>query len=563
MRLMNSTTYELQISMGKIKPVYAILSHTWDGEEVTLQELQDPLVNERSKKGWDKIEKCCLQAVKDGFEWVWIDSCCIDKNSSAELSEAINSMFRWYKEAFVCYAYLSDVSPATTPRLVSSRWFTRGWTLQELIAPARVEFYDQEWNEIGTKCSLVEALSNRTTIPVEILLGKKNPMVCTAAQRMSWSASRTTTRDEDIAYCLLGLFGINMPLLYGEGFKAFHRLQEVIIRTTGDLSLLLWSSEQGLLGDGTYTGEEALFLCSNTSYFQRCQYRNFPESQSAPLPNLKADWSHVLPIKSTYLSRTTQSVSFTTSGLSVTLPCFSSFVYQADLSKETLIWTHHAVYSEDFSTVLGLICIQAQTPATIIQMARCNTHLWLLTGTSPQSFDAMESFDLKIALSVSEHPNEVLELYRRLDLVLGKKLDVILTLESRSRADWILKTWWCFPNNTIVQSSHQDYHIQISRTDDISSMYYAANICLRFCSLSGDSDLGVILVLYWDQHCTLCSLKAYIGDEEPGNMLIRPLSLKENSDRDQIFIPETDFWIRAAVKPKPNTLEYQLSVHRK
>ncbi len=225
-------------------PQYAILSHTWDEEEVTLQDMEG--IGPVNKKGYEKIKRCCSEA-NVGFKYVWIDTCCIDKTSSAELSEAINSMYRWYQEAELCYAYLADVP---SKPLQQSRWFTRGWTLQELIAPLRVIFFNGEWEEIGTKETLGKDISDCTGIPIDILTGDVNLEEFSAAQRMSWAAKRQTSRIEDRAYCLMGLFGINMPLIYGEREAAFIRLQEEIMRISDDHSLFAWrhpNNQGGLL----------------------------------------------------------------------------------------------------------------------------------------------------------------------------------------------------------------------------------------------------------------------------------------------------------------------------
>ncbi|KAF4827059.1 Vegetative incompatibility protein HET-E-1 [Colletotrichum tropicale] len=243
MRLLQTTTLDLNEFIGDVPP-YAILSHTWENDEVSLQDLSTTAG--RSKKGFKKIEACCAQARRDGFDWAWLDTCCIDKTSSAELSEAINSMFRWYRQARVCYVYLSDL-PSQYPGNVDRRqfnnakWFTRGWTLQELIAPRAVEFYDQNWEEIGTKASLLDLLHDKTGIRRDILDGTTIHTAISAGERMSWASRRETTRQEDLAYCLLGIFGIHMPLLYGEGPQAFIRLQHEILRTSEDLSILLWT----------------------------------------------------------------------------------------------------------------------------------------------------------------------------------------------------------------------------------------------------------------------------------------------------------------------------------
>jgi hypothetical protein len=182
------------------------------------------------KAGYSKIRGCCKAAAADGFEYVWIDTCCIDKTSSSELSEAINSMYKWYQEAEVCYVYLADVFPdISTSSFAKSRWFTRGWTLQELIAPSSVIFFDAHWRDIGTKASLVKPIAEITGIHIDALSNGRVSRF-SVAQRMSWASRRETTREEDIAYCLLGIFSINMPLLYGEGQKAFLRLQEEIMK---------------------------------------------------------------------------------------------------------------------------------------------------------------------------------------------------------------------------------------------------------------------------------------------------------------------------------------------
>jgi hypothetical protein len=224
-------------------PPYTILSHTWGrNEEVSFQDMQD-LSFAKQKTGFAKIKYCCEQAVVDHLDWAWIDTCCINKESSAELSEAINSMFRWYREATICYAYLSDVDiKGGTSNIAPSRWFTRGWTLQELIAPRHLIFYDHSWNEIGTKSDLCELLSDITGINVAVLKGEQDVAGISIAERMFWASKRMTTRIEDTAYSLLGIFDANMPLLYGEGSKAFVRLQEAIMSESEDHSLFAWKA---------------------------------------------------------------------------------------------------------------------------------------------------------------------------------------------------------------------------------------------------------------------------------------------------------------------------------
>ncbi|THU97022.1 hypothetical protein K435DRAFT_890504 [Dendrothele bispora CBS 962.96] len=197
---------------------------------------------------WKKVEGACAHAWKYGWRWIWIDSCCIDKSSSAELSENINSMYRLYENAGVCYVYLSDASSKEDPRdprshFPKSKWFTRGWTLQELIAPsASVVFLDHLWEKIGTRYSLRDVISAITSIPVQ-LLEDGDLTKYSIAQKMSWAAFRKTTRPEDRAYSLMGLFDICMPPIYGEGgAKAFMRLQQEIIKTSDDRSIFAWVS---------------------------------------------------------------------------------------------------------------------------------------------------------------------------------------------------------------------------------------------------------------------------------------------------------------------------------
>ena len=257
---------------------YAILSHRWIGQEVECDEIvelakmdEDMKEDIRQRDGYRKIVDSCKQAEKDGYEWLWVDTCCIDKRSSAELSEAINSMCRWYENAQVCYAYLHDVHDPSFPVVRNNvryangwpEWFSRGWTLQEMIAPRNVQFFNKEWQAIGNKRSLAPTLENITGVPEDILTdGLYGGRPC-VAQIMSWAANRTTTRVEDRAYSLMGLLGVNMPMLYGEGKKAFHRLQLEIIRTSNDQSIFAWSCD----GEGVRTGN---ILADDPSVFRCC-----------------------------------------------------------------------------------------------------------------------------------------------------------------------------------------------------------------------------------------------------------------------------------------------------
>ncbi|KAM3080399.1 hypothetical protein ACMFMG_005354 [Clarireedia jacksonii] len=222
--------------VGDSIPEYAILSHTWaaDTEEVTFQDLTYD--TERNKPGYKKIYFCGEQARRDNLQYFWVDTCCIDKSNSTELAEAINSMFRWYHNAAKCYVYLSDVSTKDYNEIDpssqfwqsfrKSRWFTRGWTLQELIAPRSLEFFCSNGRLLGDKKSLERQLHEITGIAVSALQGT-DLSAFSVSERMLWAKSRETKREEDKVYSLLGIFDIYMPLIYGEGADhALKRLEE-------------------------------------------------------------------------------------------------------------------------------------------------------------------------------------------------------------------------------------------------------------------------------------------------------------------------------------------------
>jgi hypothetical protein len=249
MRLLNARTLEFEEFYGDRIPKYAILSHTWEKGEVTFQDWQDHKAASR-KPGYVKIEGACQRARRDRLDYVWVDTNCIDKSSSAELTEAINSMFAWYRDAVVCYAYLIDVPPSTgkethdqfMKNLRSSRWFTRGWTLQELLAPSHVVFFANDWSRPGERTlKFANDIADIVGIDARYLIGESPLASASIATKMHWLSQRVTSRIEDIAYCMLGLFDINMPLLYGEGPKAFIRLQEEIIKVSNDHTIFCWT----------------------------------------------------------------------------------------------------------------------------------------------------------------------------------------------------------------------------------------------------------------------------------------------------------------------------------
>lgn len=323
MRLVNTRTLAIHEFVGR-PPPYAILSHTWGEREVTLQDFHKLRSRERLH-GFAKIRDACKLAQKQGLGYAWIDTCCIDKTSSAELSEAINSMFKWYRDAEICYAYLEDIdhqldgvkrrgaskaSGGTTTTqgplgFGHSRWFSRGWTLQELIAPTNVEFYDRNWNRIGDKATMRDALAKATGIDAFILDGTADLEQVSVGRRMSWAVGRETKRDEDMAYSLLGIFNANIPLIYGEGAtRAFVRLQEKILQQTDDHTIFAWRADPS---DGNDSEARGLFATSPNDFrnFQSVSRRLSGSNISSvgpatppwsfPVDNLARIWGSGMP----------------------------------------------------------------------------------------------------------------------------------------------------------------------------------------------------------------------------------------------------------------------------
>ena len=290
---------------------YAILSHRWiDSTEVDYEEMVDLARMDREeqdeirgRQGYKKTVDTCKQAKRDGYEWLWIDTCCIDKRSSAELSEAINSMYRWYANAKICYAYLHDVGGSSLPTGYDHgnyyesgghpEWFSRGWTLQEMVAPRNLQFFNKDWQPIGDKKGLAVTLNMITGVPRHILengLEGNRPPV---AQIISWAARRMTTRVEDRAYSLMGLLNVNMPMLYGEGKKAFHRLQLEIIRSSNDQSVFAWGQYCSAQIGGILADDPSDFKdCSDLELMDHDEFiENFPE-----LSSTNVDHFDVFPI---------------------------------------------------------------------------------------------------------------------------------------------------------------------------------------------------------------------------------------------------------------------------
>ena len=251
-KIVNSDDYrhptKEELKLQQTTP-YIILSHVWMANEIeyeNMENFQKICVSPFYEKSATKIVGACQKVLvydKGEVVHLWMDTVCINKKDPAEVSASINSMYRWYKGAKACFAYLDDFPTDGVEIFTQSRWFDRGWTLQELVAPKNVVFYDKHWKEIGSKETLHKQLEKRTKINTRTLLEPGAVNHASISERMSWYAGRKVTVPEDTAYCLLGLFGVTMPLLYGEGQeRAFHRLQEEIMRYSDDHSLFAWKS---------------------------------------------------------------------------------------------------------------------------------------------------------------------------------------------------------------------------------------------------------------------------------------------------------------------------------
>lgn len=259
MRCMNTTTFELHTStqIDFKQQGYGILSHRWGSNEILFSQISQFAHELRQTRNrhvlpqLDKILGACITARQQGLQWMWIDNCCINKSDNSELSESINSMFKWYSEAVVCLTYLSDVRYAGgSPMFQSyetgetSKWFSRGWTLQELLAPSNLLFYDTDWKYLGSKIDLAKPIEDVTGIAAQYLTKENDFRTACIAAKMSWAARRETTKEEDMAYCLFGIFNLHLPVQYGEGKAAFIRLQDALI-AKNDESLFAWKMPLG------------------------------------------------------------------------------------------------------------------------------------------------------------------------------------------------------------------------------------------------------------------------------------------------------------------------------
>ncbi|KAG9197006.1 hypothetical protein G6514_002694, partial [Epicoccum nigrum] len=257
---------------GKSIPPYAILSHRWGDSEAVFEDVSNGTYKEKTE-GCRKLRFCAEQAAQDGLRYFWIDTCCIKKWDKDELSSSINSMFQWYQNATRCYVFLSDVSLSAVTEtaacsgweasLRESKWFTRGWTLQELIAPVMVEFFSGEGRRIGDKALLGPLLHDITGIPLEALRNCPLEQFSTS-ERMRWFGDRTTTEEEDAVYCLLGLLGVSIPATYGEGKESARRRLHTELEAAGNApSIIPFTRNESFVGREAQLAELEAKLFSN------------------------------------------------------------------------------------------------------------------------------------------------------------------------------------------------------------------------------------------------------------------------------------------------------------
>ena len=439
MRLLNVKSGALEEFSAATIPKYAILSHTWGDDEVTFLDLYQhqnagalpfklPFATSTSpetKPSYNKIRHARRQAESDGLEFLWADTCCIDKSSSAELSEAINSMFRYYSQAAICYAYLQDapdgfphkqvedavddLTDLTGRRFVSCRWFSRGWTLQELIAPRKVHFYGGwNWRYLGTKETLSDWIVLATGIDKETLLDASQLRRISIARRMSWAANRNSTRVEDIAYCLLGIFGVNMPLLYGEGENAFIRLQEEIMKFSDDQSLFAWRARP----EGQKSAAFGIFARS---------------------PKQFEDSSTIVPLNS---GRPTSPFIMTNRGLQIDLPLLPlESEYLEEAGDKEYLGILDCQYEDDFSTCLAITLKQTQTHRVFIRLEGEDSSLIRVT---PQ----MASKAIAQTLFIPRHYELMTRAYMNCQVQCGSLKDFgyslvkVLRPKSNSKSRW-------------------------------------------------------------------------------------------------------------------------------
>jgi tetratricopeptide (TPR) repeat protein len=257
---------------GKTIPPYAILSHRWSDSEILIEDISNKTYKEK-EEGYRKLQFCAERAAQDELQYFWIDTCCIDRWNLRERSKAINSMFQWYKNAIRCYVFLSDVLVSTPtepvqrsdwePSFRASLWFRRGWTLQELIAPVSVEFFSREGHPIGDKASLDQLIHEITNIPLAALHNCPLHEFSTS-ERKKWAEYRRTTEEEDIVYCLLGILGVSMPVVYNEGRESAQRRLQAEIEGARDApSIIPFSQNAQFVGRESQLAKLEATLFSN------------------------------------------------------------------------------------------------------------------------------------------------------------------------------------------------------------------------------------------------------------------------------------------------------------
>ncbi|KAG2745551.1 hypothetical protein P692DRAFT_201076993 [Suillus brevipes Sb2] len=229
---------------------WVMLSHRWESKEPRLHDIQDNGVYTLDPVGTVvKLQTFCKTARDAGYRWAWVDTCCIDQNNNVELQESVNSMFVWYRHSTLTIVYLADVLPSSEPgALANSTWNTRGWTVQEFLAPSTVLFYRADWTLYLNDSSpnhkesaiIMRELEDSTGIDAQALVAFR-PGMRGAREKLRWASSRVTTVQEDIAYSLFGIFHVHLPVIYGEKRQnALGRLLQEIIAHSGDITALDW-----------------------------------------------------------------------------------------------------------------------------------------------------------------------------------------------------------------------------------------------------------------------------------------------------------------------------------
>ncbi|KIJ65598.1 hypothetical protein HYDPIDRAFT_88378, partial [Hydnomerulius pinastri MD-312] len=235
--------------------LYAMFSHRWGKNEPTFQDLQGSINDiKKPSEGVQKLRDFCRVAKSSGFKWAWSDTCCIDKTNNAELGESITSMFLWYRNSALTIVYLWDVHGNSPEAMEKSIWFTRGWTLQELLAPPVIQFYKKDWTPCGqggrdeegelynhkSNSELVKRLSRASNVAEEHL-GNFIPGAESAREKLRWASARTVFKAEDRAYSMVGIYRLKKFYIhYGEKEAAFHRMQEELMNHSDGLDLLDW-----------------------------------------------------------------------------------------------------------------------------------------------------------------------------------------------------------------------------------------------------------------------------------------------------------------------------------